>query len=446
MVTALIVGALSSVVRAQTIKATGPYNGPPGFSRDQATTRHCGNNPESWVRASGELNKETGRLSFNVQLETDSTTAGPQGRAIFTFKGEGGAALAEITTHEIAMGGKRPGKAVIKDFGNQFSIPPSIAKQTRSIEARVECTGKRVSLWGLLDNRVPIVDVQAFADHVSSRSVTLTSEDAKKLTSTSFAKTNVAQLDAYQKFIKVSENNAKSSTASKVQLYQIQGEEFSALPAIGALMLGDRPSCTATMITKWRALTAAHCVKDVDPKDLSFVVGLNAAASTDKYPVASIKVHKDYSEDNYDSPDLAIVELGKEFNGDPIAIARKDMSAELASTFITMIGYGYSGQTAGGVWYGLGIKRRIDVKIGTLHPAAMRYEPFKGKTACRGDSGGPALYIDPYNGGVSLVGVTSYGTGLCNSFVQDVRIDFSWPHSGSAQDFARFIIDEINKG
>lgn len=448
VVAGMFLRLVPAAVVAQEISATGPYMGPPGFGHDMATTMYCGNNPESWIRASAKLDKKTSKLVLSLQLETDSTIAGPKGRASVVFRDATGNELASMVTGEVGVGGKPPGKAVSKNFVKEYPVPQAVVSKTASLDAAVECTGSAVAFWGIEpDGSIQASNLLALETaNISPRIVAVSQADAEILKANAILNEDKPYADSFRVTLSQFEARAPLDKQNTVELYQIQGDEFAELPAIGALLLGGSPHCTATMISRWRALTAAHCVKGKNPSDLRFAVGLNAATSTEQYPISSIEPHPDYFPGDPDSPDIAVVVLGKEFGGTPIGVARKDMTKELQNNFITMIGYGFSGRNSAGVFYGLGIKRRIDVKMGTLQPAAMRFEPFEGKTACKGDSGGPALFIDPQEGSITLVGVTAYGLAFCNSFVQDVRVDYQWTSSGSAKHIAEFIAHEIDKG
>jgi hypothetical protein len=83
-----------------------------------ATTLYCGNNPESWLRASATLDRSTDQLTLIMQLETDSTLAGPKGKATVTLKDAQGQVLATVSTDEVCLGGKPPGGDVIPFAGH----------------------------------------------------------------------------------------------------------------------------------------------------------------------------------------------------------------------------------------------------------------------------------------------------------------------------------------
>lgn len=131
------------------INGTGPYNGPGGFDRGMQSTMHCGNNPESWVRGSASLDTGSGAISMVIQLETDSTTAGPKGKVKVTVRDANGNALATATSDEIGMGGKPPGGAVIKNFSSNASIPLPQAQKAQSLYVEAQCTGSSGGLWGI---------------------------------------------------------------------------------------------------------------------------------------------------------------------------------------------------------------------------------------------------------------------------------------------------------
>jgi hypothetical protein len=131
------------------IKATGPYAGPGGFDRGMQSTMYCGNNPESWVRGSASLDTASGVVSLQVQLETDSTTAGPKGKVSVIAEDAAGKTLATLESAELGMGGKPMGGAAIKNFGSSQAIPGAIAARVTQLKVRAVCTGSSGGLWGI---------------------------------------------------------------------------------------------------------------------------------------------------------------------------------------------------------------------------------------------------------------------------------------------------------
>jgi hypothetical protein len=119
----------------------------PGWDRGMQSTMHCGNNPESWVRASASLIGNS--LHIQLQLETDSVDAGPKGRAIVTLRDANGKQIATATTSEAAIGGKPPGHAIIQNFGSTVDIDPNVANRVVSMYVDAQCTGSNKALWGI---------------------------------------------------------------------------------------------------------------------------------------------------------------------------------------------------------------------------------------------------------------------------------------------------------
>jgi hypothetical protein len=114
-----------------------------------ATTMYCGNSPESWVRGNATLDPSSGLLSVTVQLETDSTSAGPKGVVSAVLKDARGRTLATARSAEIGTGGKPPGAAAIRNFTSQRTINPSVASRVASIYLDAQCTGSIDRVWNV---------------------------------------------------------------------------------------------------------------------------------------------------------------------------------------------------------------------------------------------------------------------------------------------------------
>lgn len=123
------------------ITGSGPYQGPGGFDRGMQSTMYCGNDPESWVRASATLDTSSGAISLTIQLETDSDLAGPKGKATVSVRDADGATLATAVSDEIGMGGKPGGSAVIRNFSAPASIPAATAQRVASLWVEAQCAG-----------------------------------------------------------------------------------------------------------------------------------------------------------------------------------------------------------------------------------------------------------------------------------------------------------------
>lgn len=146
---ASVLGVAACACQGQSISGTGTYKGAgPGWDRGKQTTMHCGSNPESWVRGSATLDKQTGALTITVELETDSIVAGPKGRVVITLRDAQQKAIYVITSDEVGTGG-RQNKAAIRDFNSTVTIPVPIAMRTESLFLDAECTGHVDGLFNL---------------------------------------------------------------------------------------------------------------------------------------------------------------------------------------------------------------------------------------------------------------------------------------------------------
>jgi hypothetical protein len=108
---------------------------------------YCGNSPESWVRASIALDRQSGSLSMTVQLETDSTAAGPKGKATVTIKDRTGNTLAIVESPELETGGKPPGSVAIRNFNASGRIRPELARQAKFVHVEAHCTGSLLRIY-----------------------------------------------------------------------------------------------------------------------------------------------------------------------------------------------------------------------------------------------------------------------------------------------------------
>lgn len=127
--------------RPVSIAATGAYHGPPGFDRGMQTTRHCGNRPGSWVRASANLDTRNSVVAVELQLETESTTAGPKGRVAVEVHGARGELLVTIESTEVGIGGTPPGQALRRTYPARVALRAALVKRAAALTIRVACTG-----------------------------------------------------------------------------------------------------------------------------------------------------------------------------------------------------------------------------------------------------------------------------------------------------------------
>ena len=104
--------------------------------------------PESWVRGAASVDRSSGIISHTLQLETDSVSHGPRGQMTVTVYDAADRKLAE-TKVEAGMGGKPPGRAVIRNFTGQKQIPLNIAEAAQRVAVDVQHTGRQLGLFGI---------------------------------------------------------------------------------------------------------------------------------------------------------------------------------------------------------------------------------------------------------------------------------------------------------
>ena len=113
------------------------------------TTMYCGNSPESWIRGGAVLDKSSGIFSMTLQLETDSTSAGPVGRVVAALKDSNGTTLTTVTSKEIGTGGKPAGSAAIRNFDGHVILDPAVTTKETSVYLDAQCTGSVDRQWNV---------------------------------------------------------------------------------------------------------------------------------------------------------------------------------------------------------------------------------------------------------------------------------------------------------
>ncbi len=214
-------------------------------------------------------------------------------------------------------------------------------------------------------------------------------------------------------------------------------------PYMAALTDGDGEwaGCGASLVRADWALTAAHCVEDVEAADLGVRVGTHDISTPDGGETIGAKrviVHERYGEGNASTSsfDVALIELERSATeGTPIRIpAPAERGLWAPGTISTVTGWGgrfYPGiggvnttedqlmevdvpivadETCASGLYGQG--DLSDLTVGEFDPETMvcAGEDTGGSDSCSGDSGGP-LVVPDSAGALVQVGVVSWGNG-----------------------------------
>lgn len=196
----------------------------------------------------------------------------------------------------------------------------------------------------------------------------------------------------------------------------VNGTATSDYPATGVMINGGQSWCTGTVIAPRKVLTAAHCVENQSPSQFTFAFGPDAYQPQEEIQVVDMKTHPAWDSQQL-ANDIAILTLASDASVAPIPL-NQSMDQSWIGQHLLLVGYGVSNgpnQTGGGV------KRMVDVTVSQLTATTLRYETTNGKSACNGDSGGPAFLVQ--GGALTLVGVTSYGDQNCQQYGVYTRVD-----------------------
>jgi secreted trypsin-like serine protease len=195
----------------------------------------------------------------------------------------------------------------------------------------------------------------------------------------------------------------------------------TSFPTVGFLASPDgSPFCTGTVIGPRTVLTAGHCVsqmgRTITPGEVRFGQGAQASFGATFTDVSAVTLHPSYraTETTLEN-DLALLTLATDVPraATPLYEATVAVGAEM-----TLVGYGV---TDGTTDTGAGEKRHVNVTVASVDAGTWRYDTVGGRSACRGDSGGPAFF--DVGGTLHLAGVTSWGDETCTAMGNYTRID-----------------------
>jgi hypothetical protein len=441
-------GTLFSSLSGQVLTGSGSYkNAGPGWDRGMETTVHCGNNPESWVRGTAKLDKETKVLSVTIQLETDSVLAGPKGRVTVVVRSSEGQTVFTVASDEVGIGGKPPGRAVIRDFTSTTAIPAEIARRAASLYLDAQCTGSITRPFNIdLGNASKAFNLIASAPALevssgSPESKRLVSA-AEALASTLFTKGSPEYTAAFRKEIaQGAVQFAEFVSPGSLDLdgryrsnFSGQGRIWGGDPAVPGTfpdtvaIYGNQRLCTGTVIGPKAILTAAHCVCGGVTETVYFGDSVYNAIST--VPVASgTPMTPCTPHFQIEAGDVAVLTVSAELSVTPRVLASGPLAG--AAKVGRAVGFGVG---ANQITDPAGIKRMVDIPVasvtcgGTVKTPAGQLvadsayynctsgreivagAPSLDRDTCNGDSGGP-LFVQALDGKLYLAGITSRPTG-----------------------------------
>ncbi|XP_067000659.2 trypsin-1 [Anabrus simplex] len=186
--------------------------------------------------------------------------------------------------------------------------------------------------------------------------------------------------------------------------------------------------CGASIIGEEWALTAAHCVVGMKPKEVTLRVGSSSyKKGGEVHKATELKKHKKYS-DKSDDNDIALIKVSPPFKfTDKVKAIELNEKAVKGGTKAIVTGWGVTKEDNPDVPATL---RKVEIPVVdhakcakmlegiTANMLCAGYEEGK-KDACQGDSGGP-LAADG-----KLIGVVSFGEGCAEPNSPGVYTDVS---------------------
>ena len=179
-------------------------------------------------------------------------------------------------------------------------------------------------------------------------------------------------------------------------------------PETVALLRNNNAICSATVIAKRAALTAAHCVEAIGASDLKLFWGEDAstAQAGNTIAVSAVHLHPQLWADYLSGNDLALLMTEDDI---PVQSAPLAMTISASSNALTLTGFGVTSNTPAESTRG--IKNWASAKIQHIFGNDL-YAGNQTSDTCQGDSGGPA-FLTSDNGTRYLFGVTSRGPTPC---------------------------------
>lgn len=183
-------------------------------------------------------------------------------------------------------------------------------------------------------------------------------------------------------------------------------------PAVVAVVDAEGVTeCTATVIGRHFALTAAHCIGTHTGPGARVVLGTDVSNPIASVPITGARVDPAFDPQSL-AHDAAILVLGSSPPVQPVALATSEPPV---GAMVTVVGWGESMAQAmdwGTKLSGTAVVTGVDSLF--VHAAPDPSQP------CAGDSGGPLF---PSSGSRVLAGITTHGDTACATDSSYTRVD-----------------------
>ena len=216
-------------------------------------------------------------------------------------------------------------------------------------------------------------------------------------------------------FIKTTEEPIVSTVRSAPLLRIIGGSivQEDKYPFIGILTFKNALLCACTLIHKKWALSAAHCVNDIDLYATFAKVDINKFnQNTVKRHIVRQIVHPGYNSETFTN-DICLFELEEPIEHiRPICISPSDLT--FPSSELTVAGWGFTeaDQTSSQLLESRVLKlQTCPWNIDKNSSICAGYKSSVSAT-CFGDSGGPMFFDHPILGYIQI-GIVSFGSAVC---------------------------------
>lgn len=244
----------------------------------------------------------------------------------------------------------------------------------------------------------------------------------KKMEDVGDAVNKTAAKSVYYAATKLNSFNNKSASPSKsIYGHVVGGKEVSLEDSwrTKAVLLQIKRSsktstCTAAVLGESLLITAAHCVSDAAPQDVTARVeftGRNKAkARQDKVLKAQkIITHPQYDKTPQSHSDLALIKLAGEIPSEYPLVSLYDGKSALNNDEVIFLGYGITGEEKADSQV-LRTTTKSYKKDAFIKGALLGFnQTTKGGGYCRGDSGAP-VYVTS-GGSLKVISINSFNVG-----------------------------------